>query len=88
MTNVVLCIFAVAVGSQLSRLGELRYVPTSVKSLASSRPPTDDTTHLLNGTTVALTTARTATTSTLPGSLGQSTDALHALLRFRSYILV
>jgi len=76
MTNVVLCIFAVAVGSQLSRLGELRYVPTIVKSLATSRPPTDDTAHLLNGTTVALTTAQTATTlaSTLPDDLGKSME--------------
>jgi len=66
MTFVVLCIFFVAVGSQLSRLGELRYVPTTVMSLMSSRSTADATmSHWFNGTT-ALTAPGTTAATLLP----------------------
>jgi len=79
MTYVVLCIFAVAVVSQLSRLGELRYVATTVTSLtAASRPPTDDTvSHLqFNVTAAASTTSESATTlpSPIADSYGQGNE--------------
>ena len=76
MTYVVLCIFAVAVGSQLSRLAELSYVPTTVTSRLTSKSLADAKSHLSNSTS-ALTTPQTVVTllSAVPDNHGQSTDS-------------
>ena len=66
MSYVVLCIFVVAVVSQLSRLGELRYVPATVTSLtAAARSAAADaatSTHLFTGAAALNASQMTATT--------------------------
>jgi len=57
MTYVVLSIFIVAIGSQLSRLGELRYEP----SLRPSRSAAEATSHLFNNS-AAQSASQTAVT--------------------------
>ena len=81
MTCMVLCIFAVAVGSQLSRMSELRYAPITVTSLLTSKSPSDDHTHWFNSTAVS-TTSETATTllSATHANYGQSKNLVERTL--------
>jgi len=80
MTYIVLCIFGVAVISQLSRLGELRYVPALVKSLITSSPPAEAASHLINSTTALTTSGATTPPSALPAN--QSTDSTQLRMLF------
>ena len=81
MTYVVLCIFAVAVGSQLSRLAELTYVPTPVTSRLTWKSLADAKSHFSNSTSQTVPTLLSA----IPDNHRQSTHS--SKLRDHSHCL-